>query len=412
MKELIEKRKELELKNARLAKVFEEAGAAMDMKKVKCIEGSSREKAAKIKEWNDELSAIGEDVNRLAVIEKAADETRRRDEVIKTAVRGVVHPGTDGAAGPKGHLIQPKSIGQMFIESKAYKDRAQGVSDELGIELKTLMETTAGWAPEVTRTGRVVEAAQRPVQVAQVFPVGATGQPSVKYMEETTFTSGAAEAAEGGAYGESALALMEKTSPVQKIATYLPITDEQLEDEARVQSYVDNRLRFMLEQRLDGQVLTGNGTSPNLRGLLNVSGIQSQAKGADPVADAIYKAMTKVRVTGRANPTAVIIHPNDWQEIRLLRTADGVYIWGSPSETGPEKIWGLPVVQSDAETENTAVVGDFLVHSELVSRSGITVKVSDSHSDYFVKGKQAIRADIRVALIFYRPAAFCTVTGI
>ena len=45
-------------------------------------------------------------------------------------------------------------------------------------------------------------------------------------------------------------------------------------------------------------------------------------------------------------------------------------------------------------------------------RSGIEVKVSDSHDDYFVKGKQAIRADLRAALCVYRDAAFCEVTGI
>ena len=411
MKLLIEKRNELEAKNKKLAQVFEEAGPEMDMDKVDCLEGckTSREKAKRIEEMNNELTDIGKEVSRLAEIEKAAEDTKKRQEELTKANR-IALPGA-GAGTPPGQITPVKSIGQMFVESKAYKNREHKAEAELDIELKTLFETTVGWAPEVLRTGKVVEFATRPIQVIDVFPAGATGQNSIKYMEETTFTNAAAEAAEGGSYAEGALKLTEKSSPVEKIATFLPITDEQLEDVARVSSYIDNRLRFMLMQRLDLQLLVGNGAAPNLRGVLNVVDIQTIAKGGDSEPAAIRKAMTKVRVTGRANPSSVIIHPNDWETIILLTTADGVFIWGHPSAAGPERIWGLPIVQTDAETENTTLVGDFLVHSELVTRRGIIVKISDSHSTYFVEGKQAIRADVRVAIIIYRPKAYCTVTG-
>jgi HK97 family phage major capsid protein len=192
---------------------------------------------------------------------------------------------------------------------------------------------------------------------------------------------------------------------------FLPITDEQLDDEPRIRGIVDNRLPFMVRQRLDSQVLVGNGTAPNLRGLLNVVGIQTQAKGADPTPDAIYKAMVKVQVTGQAQPNLAVFHPNDWQDVRLLRTADGIYIWGNPSDAGPERIWGLQVSMAQAITEGTALVAD-TNYLELSVRKGIDVQVSNSHNDFFVQGKQAIRADMRVALVAYRPASICTVTGI
>jgi hypothetical protein len=64
-------------------------------------------------------------------------------------------------------------------------------------------------------------------------------------------------------------------------------------------------------------------------------------------------------VTGRAIPTHHLIHPTDWQDVRLTRTADGIYIFGSPTDSGPDRLWGLPVVQQDADAAGTGYVGSF-----------------------------------------------------
>jgi HK97 family phage major capsid protein len=108
----------------------------------------------------------------------------------------------------------------------------------------------------------------------------------------------------------------------------------------------------------------------------------------------------------------VLIHSTDWQNIRLLKDANGNYIWGSPSTAGPEQIWGLPVAQTETLTAGTAVVADLMRYTALYTRRGLNVQVSNSHSTFFVEGKQAVRADVRVAFVVYRPAAVCTVTGL
>lgn len=398
---LKEKQGQLDAKRDELHTIFAEAGADMDLAKVKSIDGDTHAKVDRIRAINAEIDGLTREVEGLVAVQKAASNARKAE---------ATEPG-DAQPAAKA---ETKSLGQLFVESDAYRLKAgsSGPEAHLDIELKTLMSTTAGWTPEKTRTGTVVDFATRPIQVTDLVPGGTTTQSAVVYMEETTFTNNAAEAAEGTIYGEAALALTEKSSTVRKIAVWLPVTDEQLEDEPQAQGYIDRRLPFMLSQRLDSQILVGNGVAPNLTGFLNVTGIQTQAKGTDPTPDAVYKAMVKVRVTGRAMPGAVIFHPNDWQDIRLLRTADGIYIWGSPSEAGPERIWGLPVAQSDAITENTALIGDYANFTELAIRRGVDVQVSNSHSDFFINGKQAIRADMRAALVVYRPAALCTVTGI
>ncbi len=410
MKALIEKRKELDAKRDELGAIFKEAGPDLDMDKITSIEGDNAAKAERIRAINKEMEDLGIEIDGLAEVARAAKALEDHDPERKAGI----HPSGGNRDGKLSEGT--KSVGDLFVESKGREIKGGiGPHVELDVEVKTLMTTSAGWAPETTRTPRLVDFVTRPIQVTDTIPTRPTDQTAVVYMEETTFTNNAAETAEGGTKPEAALALAERTDPVRKIAVWLPVTDEQLEDVDGIRSYIDNRLMFMVRQRLDSQILVGDGTAPNLSGILDRSGLQTQAKGADPVPDAIYKAMTKVRLSGSGNggaiPNVAYFHPLDWQDVRLLRTADGIYIWGSPAEVGPERIWGLGVVLAEGLTENTAIVGD-TTFTELAVKRGIGIQVSNSHSDYFVKNQQAIRAEMRAAFVVYRPAAFCSVTGI
>lgn len=405
---LKEKEEALAAKRKELADIFGQAGPEMDLAQVKSIRGTTVDKAAHIRKLNDEQTDLGKEVDNLLAVQKAADRA-------KVAELG---GGEHGDATDENYRTPQrptqKSIGELFVESQAFKGRTGpvGPSASLDINLKTLLTTTAGFGPETVRTGDIVPFATRPIQVADLLPQVQTTQAAVQYMEETTYTNAAAEAAEAAAYPEAALAFTERTSMVRKLAVYLPVTDEQLEDAPQIRGYIDNRLPFMIRQRLDSQVLTGTGVAPNLTGILNTTGIQSQARGTDPVPDAIYKALVKVETVGQAITNAVVMNPTDWQNVRLLRTADGLYIWGNPSDAGPERIWGLQVTRAQALAAGTALVGDFANFAQLAVRRGIDVQVSNSHSTYFVEGKQAIRADMRVALVVFRPTAFVQVTGL
>ena len=403
--ELAETEAKLNDKRKQLKAVFDEAGPELDMGKVKSLDGDSTAKVEAIRALNDEIDDLARKAERQRDLKRIAEAAANsNDERTET---GADTKGAKSDESPFG----VKDLADRIIKSGMLEAKA-GHMEVADFDVKTLFETAAGWAPYEERRARVVDYATRPVELLDVIPTtttGATG--SLSYFEETTFTNAAAETAEGGAKPEAALALTERTAAIRKIAVLLPVTDEQLEDEPRVRGYIENRLPFMVRQRLSGQIIAGNGTAPNLRGVLNVVGIQTQAKGADPTPDAVYKAITKVRVTGQAEPNAAVFHPNDWQDIRLLRTTDGIYIWGNPSEAGPERIWGLTVVQAQAETENTGLVGDFANYSELAVRSGLSVELG-YNADDFSKNRKTFRAEMRAAFIVYRPAAFCTITGI
>ncbi len=386
------------------------------------------------------IKIYGEGMSSMAIVEKIREDNVQMDDLQKEyetykaaqsafdeldkPVKNILHPTGEDQSG---HDSRPqyKSFGQKITELPGIKERGglksliKQSGGELHIpdvsirEFKTLFETTAGWEPESVRSAFVVPAVTRPIQLLDIIPMDIIDQAAAKYMEETTRTHAAAETAEGGAYNESTFVLTERTKTVEKITDSVPVTDEQLEDVSGANSYLAERIKFGIRQRLDLQMVQGDGSTPNFEGILNVSGIQTQAKGVDPVPDAIYKAMfEKVLLVGRSNPTHVLLHPLDWSPIRLLRTSDGIYIWGNPSEAGPERLWGLPVVQSDALDQNTGLVGSFEgAWIQLRERRGIVLELGFTGSQ-FVQGKQTIRASMRAVLVTYRPVAFCTVTGI
>lgn len=355
-----------------------------------------------------------DELNALVDATKASGELRKRWGEMNSYLNDPVgRPRQPGDGGGRFGASGGKSIGEAFVESKAFRDydpaQRKGPSADIG--LKTLLDTT-GWEPESPRIPRIEPGVGRPLNVIDLFGYGNTSYNSVPFMRETTTTNAAAETAEGSDKPQSTLAFTEVDSPVRTIATTLPITNQLLEDVAACRDYINQRLAYFVRERLDSQVLVGDGSAPNLRGILNVVGVQSQAKGADPTPDAIGKAMDLCRVNGGYQPDGIVMHPSDWQDIRHLRTANGEYIWGSPADANPPRIWGLPVAVSTAITQNTALVGAFKTAAMLFYRTDLQIAISDSHSDFFIKNQVMIRAEIRVALACFRPEAFCMVTGV
>jgi HK97 family phage major capsid protein len=378
-----------------------------------------------IKNLNDELTDLSKQKERLEGFDAINKQNQGRIEALKSAA---VHnpapfeanPGRDGATlRGASDVAAYKSLGEKWTESKAYKafceTRATGgaYTDEgysVDEAIKTTMTTAAGFAPPNDRTRVTVDYALRRPVVADLIPSDPTTLSSIKYMEETTFTNNAAAVAQNAEKPESALAWTERTSTVEVIATVLPVTEQQMDDVPQIRGIIDNRLSMMVMLAEEAELLNGDGTTPNLRGFYTAV-TQAQAKGADPVPTAIYKAFTLVRHTGFAEPSGVVIHPNDWQDIMLLQDLNGNYIWGHPSEGGPERIWGKPVIVTTAATENTALVGDFRLYSHISRRMGITIRTGYVADD-FKYNRLTIRAETRLSLEIYRLTAFCEVTGI
>jgi HK97 family phage major capsid protein len=420
--ELAEKRERFFAKQADLAEVMKLASdgdkvnlsRSTVLKKLGATDSPSA--AEKIKEWDSELQALGSEL-RNAEMKAVRDRNRQREEL-----RG---EPADGEFRHPSEMVR-KSFGEMFVSTKSFvesvRSRTFASNATIDMSIKTLFETTAGFAPESIRTGQIVPAAVRPPQLLDFIPVRPTQYELVKYMEETTATFNAAEKAEGTAYAESVFEYTEQESPVRKITISLPVTDEQLQDAPEVAAILDTRLRFGIMQRLDQQVFNGDGSAPNLAGILDYTSgghsngdIQTLAQNGggvgDSIFDAVFSAMMAVRTTGRANPNVIVLHPTDWAIVRLTRTDLGEYVMGPPSQVGANTLFGLPVALVEAGSAGTGIVGDFANFAYIAERRGIDVQAGYSGTQ-FVEGKKTLRADLRAAFVVLRPAAFCSMTAL
>ena len=410
---LVEKRNELEAKQKELAEIFDQAGSDMDLTKSNALEefADPAAKAAEVKRRNDELNSIGKEVEDLQDVAKAATDSQGWGKYLKEPIYPT---GFHGDGSGRGDRPGTKSVGMRVTASGEFKTNSRLMKMSLPeAEFKATFTTTAGWTPEALRIDRMELSPQRPPQVMDLMPMIPTGFNAVNYVEETTFTNTAAERAEAGTVAEATLVTTPRSQPVQSVDVLLPTTQEQLEDVAGAQAYIDARLSLMVFQRVDSQVLNGNGTAPNLLGVRNATGINSHPKTADEsVFHAIMAGLTDVRVEGRAIPDAVIMHPTDYMNMRLLQDANGNFIMGPPGMATEMRVFGYPIVEADSLPLGTAVAGDFARYSAIYDRRQIDIEISDSHSDFFAKRQLALRAGVRLAAVWFRPKAFSSISGL
>lgn len=319
-----------------------------------------------------------------------------------------------------------RTVGELFTRSQIYKDFASRKSTKASVEIPgtlpqhmTRATLTSSGLTAINKIPGVVLVEQQALRVADLFSQGTTSSTTIRFTKEDSFTNAATAVAEEGQKPEATFALSESDVTIQKIAVLGRVTDESLQDYEYMQSYVNSRLLWMVAALEDNHLLNGTAASNQIRGILNVSGIQTQAHTSGTVADSIHKAITKVRSTGFYEPDGIILHPTDWQNIVLQKDSNGQYYAGGPF-TGPygvggisrATLWGLPVVVTTALGQGTGIVGAHRIGATIFRRSGVTIETTNSDASDFQYNRIAIRAEERLALVTYRPTAFCTVTGI
>lgn len=332
-----------------------------------------------------------------------------------------------------GNVIDTRSIGQRFIDTDEYRAfssrQGQGSTSALsmmfeGMDFRAVTDTTLGatsggaWArpPLFPRVGQ--DFLDRKTYLLDLLPHIATTDTAVVYVQDKSpladMANKAVEVAEGGAKPQAGITTEVVTEPIATIAAWVNITRQVAADVPQAQGYLDNRLRYSLKRRADGQTINGNGTSPNIRGLAQRSGISTQAPGS---AEARYVTIRKAITTMETNdavPEIAVLNPADAELFDLSNSASAG-IHARPDESGglqaePSRTaWGLRQVHSNAITSGTALLIDPMAVT-VFDRQQATAYLTDSHASNFTSNILTLLLECRLGVALFNPLGVCKIT--
>ena len=312
----------------------------------------------------------------------------------------------------EGQLMERKSAGQQFVQSSEYKSRSGYRTDAVELETKDISNGAGSAGPLTTqyRNPTIFRDPNRQVLIRDLLTTIPITDSAVEVMRELVNTNAAApQAGELVDKAKSNITYSQETYVVQTMAHYIIASRQILADVPRLQAEIDNRLMYGLDLLSDDQLLLGDGTGNNLKGLLvdaNVPDLGASAAEAGTIwVDFIRKGVTALQLKNYS-ATAVIVSPADWEILETSKGTDGHYIWATVPQGGEARMWRIPVVVSNAMPEGTFLMGDFAMGATIYDRQQKSVYTADQHADLFIKNGIAILAEERLAFAIERPNAF------
>ncbi|WP_182374910.1 phage major capsid protein [Pseudomonas putida] len=234
------------------------------------------------------------------------------------------------------------------------------------------------------------------------------------YFVEKLHTRGAGMVNEGEAKPSSDVTFEEVTDTVKKIAVWMPVTDEALDDVPQLYAYIQELLRYDLKLKEEGQILKGDGTGKNLNGIMTQATTFNPAlgKSSDTAIDTVRRAIYQVGKQSKRSADAVVMTDLDWMNIELQKDGENRYLFANLQGLSTPILWGRPIVASDSmdEGDGSTTGGEFLVGSfsqgaRIYDRMAYTVKVGMINDD-FIKNQRVVLVEERLGLAVRRKYAF------
>lgn len=359
---------------------------------------TDRENAARLQEKLEEIQG---DVGAAPTLAPEDAKTLGEAFVRSEGYKGLKERGYTGSRWTTGPVEVPAYGGQKLTDAGLVVASITDAGGNLPLNPQVVPGIVPGY-PE----NRLV--------MADLFGQGTASQNTIIWLEErNNATTGPLSerysdsdatvtlTSEGLNKPPAVIDFVKRSQTLDKIAAFLPISDEMLDDEPQIASYINSRLSLFIRQAEDAYLFDELVAA----GIGSATG--AQLGGANNWFDAVAAGIMEVQREGGLEPDAVIMNPQDFWTMRTFKAGGtGEYFGGSPFNPPGSNPWGLRTYVTNAQQTGTAIVGAFKEGATVWRKGGISVEASNSHEDYFRKNLTALRAEQRLCLTVFRPLAF------
>lgn len=252
----------------------------------------------------------------------------------------------------------------------------------------------------------------RAVHIRSLIPNGSTDAQTIRFPKESAYDDGAAATAQGSAVGQSDFDITATSVNVEKIGTFMRITEEMLADTPQLTSYLSARVPNKVLSIEDTEILNGDGSSPNLDGLFtdgaafvtsSSANFYQSIESANEY-DVLIAALDQLAASNY-QADSILLNPVDFHKIVLLKSTANEYLKNQVIQGVQPAIMGVPITLNTAVTAGKFLVGNLGVATQLWIRDGLGVEFSREDSTNFRDGFVTVRAQERCALTNYQPNA-------
>ena len=261
---------------------------------------------------------------------------------------------------------------------------------------------------DITRqyANQVYALPSRKVHLRSLLPIGTINQGLFTFPYESGGEGAPAAQTQGSSKAQVDFDITMKDAAAQYIAGYVRISRQMLDDIPAMTSFLQSRLleKYLIAE--DAQILSGDGTAPNLQGIL---GVATAATGAATVdVEQLVQAIAQLE-SSNYSATGIMVNPTDWAAIMNTKNTNAAY--SLPASTvvttdGNVSIAGIPLYKSTAIAVDKFLVGDWSMGAQIMQNQGISVQFSEMDGDNFTKNLITVRVEARIALPIYYAGAF------